>query len=201
MPKVKIPRKSTSVDMTAMCDVAFLLLTFFILTTKFKPQEAVAIDIPASTAQIPIPDKDIMMFQIAPDGKLFFGLDDQNTRIALLDKLADRYDFDITADQQEAFKLLETWGVDIRNLPAFLSMDPTERASFVQPGLNIDTTGGQSQVEDLILFSRQANNNLRIAIKGDKTTEYRHFDKLIQALQNRKVNKFNLITSAKSSQE
>ena len=71
MPKVKIPRKSTSVDMTAMCDVAFLLLTFFILTTKFRPQEAVTIDIPSSTAQIPIPEKDIMMFQIAPDGRLF----------------------------------------------------------------------------------------------------------------------------------
>ncbi|MEY4291989.1 MAG: hypothetical protein RIQ61_366, partial [Bacteroidota bacterium] len=33
MPKVKIPRKSTVVDMTAMCDVAFLLLTFFMLAT------------------------------------------------------------------------------------------------------------------------------------------------------------------------
>ena len=32
-----------------------------------------------------------------------------------------------------------------------------ERA-FNQPGLNIDTTGGQHQVEDLILFSRQENN-------------------------------------------
>ena len=35
MPKVKIPRKSTAVDMTAMCDVAFLLLTFFMLTSNF----------------------------------------------------------------------------------------------------------------------------------------------------------------------
>ena len=201
MPKVKIPRKSTSVDMTAMCDVAFLLLTFFILTTKFKPQEAVTIDIPSSTAQIPIPDKDIMMFQIAPDGRMFFGLDDQNTRLKLLERLSTTYELALTQDQKDAFRLLETWGMDIRSLPEFLNMDPTERSMYNQPGLLIDTTGGQHQVEDLILFSRQENNNLRIAIKGDKTTEYRHFDKLIQALQNRKVNKFNLITSAKTAQE
>ena len=201
MPKVKIPRKSTSVDMTAMCDVAFLLLTFFILTTKFRPQEAVTIDIPSSTAQIPIPDKDIMMFQIAPDGRLFFGLDDQNTRLKLLERLSTTYELTLTQDQKDAFRLIETWGMDIRSLPDFLKMDPTARGAFNQPGLNIDTTGGQHQVEDLILFSRQENNNLRIAIKGDKTTEYRHFDKLIQALQNRKVNKFNLITSAKTAQE
>ncbi len=201
MPKVKIPRKSTSVDMTAMCDVAFLLLTFFILTTKFRPQEAVQIDIPASTAQIPIPETDIMMFQISPDGRLFFGVDDQNTRLKLLQRLSDHYEITFTPEQTEAFRLLETWGVDIRRLPELLAMDPTARAAFQQPGLNIDTTGGQSQVEDLILFSRQENNKLRIAIKGDKTTEYRHFDRLIQALQNRKVNKFNLITSAKSAQE
>ena len=201
MPKVKIPRKSTAVDMTAMCDVAFLLLTFFILTTKFKPQEAVQIDIPASTAQIPIPDKDIMMFQIAPDGRIFFGLDDQNTRMKLLERLSADYQLSLSDDQKKTFRLLETWGMDIRALPDFLDMSPEERASYKQPGLLIDTIGGQHQVEDLILFSRQENNNLRIAIKGDKTTEYRHFDKLIQALQNRKVNKFNLITSAKSAQE
>lgn len=201
MPKVKIPRKSTAVDMTAMCDVAFLLLTFFILTTKFKPQEAVQIDIPASTAQIPIPEKDIMLFQLSPDGRMFFGLDDQNTRMKLLEKLSADYQLELNAEQKNAFRLMDSWGVDIRELPKFLAMSPEERASFQQPGLTIDTTGGQHQVEDLILFSRQANNNLRIAIKGDKTTEYRHFDKLIQALQNRKVNKFNLITSAKSAQE
>ncbi len=201
MPKVKIPRKSTAIDMTAMCDVAFLLLTFFILTTKFRPQEAVQIDIPASTAQIPIPDRDIMMFQIAPDGRLFFNLDDQNTRLKLLDRLAATYGLTFNAEQQNAFRTLENWGMDIRSLPDFLSKEPNIRATIQQPGLTIDTTGGQHQVEDLILFSRQENNNLRIAIKGDKTTEYRHFDRLIQALQNRKVNKFNLITSARAAKE
>lgn len=201
MPKVKIPRKSTAVDMTAMCDVAFLLLTFFILTTKFRPQEAVQIDIPASTAQIPIPDKDIMMFQIAPDGRIFFGLDDQLTRLKLLDRLASAYGITFTAKQQDAFRTLETWGMDIRALPDFLDKNVHERSSMNQPGLTIDTTGGQHQVEDLILFSRQENNNLRIAIKGDKTTQYKYFDKLIDALQNRKVNKFNLITSARTARE
>ena len=155
MPKVKIPRKSTAIDMTAMCDVAFLLLTFFILTTKFRPQEAVQIDIPASTAQIPIPDRDIMMFQIAPDGRLFFNLDDQNTRLALLERLNTDYQLNLTPEQKDAFRTLENWGMDIRALPDFLSKNPTERAKVQQPGLNIDTTGGQHQVEDLILFSRQ----------------------------------------------
>lgn len=201
MPKVKIARKSTAIDMTAFCDVTFLLLTFFILTTKFRPQEAVQIDIPSSTAQIPIPDRNIMMFHIAPDGRIFFGLDDQFTRMALLDRLSSSYQLAFSEDQREAFKTLEIWGMDIRKLPSFLALPPEERVRFQQPGLIIDTTGGQHQVEDLILYSRQENNDLRIAIKADKTTEYRNFDKLINALQNRKVNKFNLITTARAARE
>lgn len=206
MPKVKIPRKSTAVDMTAMCDVAFLLLTFFILTTKFKPQEAVAIDIPPSTAQIPLPDKGILKFEIAPDGRVFFGLDDQNTRLAVLDRISSRYQLPFNEEQKNAFKTLETWGMDVRALPKFLSEDPTKRASIQQPGLVMDTLGGYNQIEDLILFAREeykrgTDENIRIAIKGDKSTKYKAFDKVIQALQNKNVNKFNIITSAKAKQE
>ena len=47
MGRAKLPRKSTNIDMTAMCDVAFLLLSFFILTTKFKPAEAIAVETPS----------------------------------------------------------------------------------------------------------------------------------------------------------
>ena len=50
MPKFKVKRSSTWVDMTAMCDVSFLLLSFFILTAKFKPTEVVPIKSPTSRA-------------------------------------------------------------------------------------------------------------------------------------------------------
>ncbi|MBK7360559.1 MAG: hypothetical protein IPI96_15285 [Saprospiraceae bacterium] len=56
--------------------------------------------------------------------------------------------------------------------------------------MKIDTTGGEHQLQDLILFSRRANNNLRIAIKADKTTEYKAFDKVIETLQEQKSQSF-----------
>jgi biopolymer transport protein ExbD len=199
MPKVKVPRKSTTVDMTAMCDVAFLLLTFFILTTKFKPQEAVQIDIPPSTAQIPLPDKDIMKFDIAKDGRVFFGVDDQNTRLLILDEIEKNYKLSFNNDQKNAFKTLDLFGMDLRALPDFLSKGPNERAAVKQPGIKMDTIGGDRQLLDLIYFGRNANPKIRIAIKGDRGTEYKDFDKIIKALQDSKVNKFNIITSARAA--
>ena len=70
MPKVKVPRKSTTVDMTAMCDVAFLLLTFFMLTSNFVAKEPIVVAIPASVAEIKIPERDIATVLIDKEGKL-----------------------------------------------------------------------------------------------------------------------------------
>ncbi|HVG14638.1 MAG TPA: biopolymer transporter ExbD, partial [Chitinophagaceae bacterium] len=79
MPKVKVPRKSTSVDMTAMCDVAFLLLSFFILTTKFKPSEALAVVTPNSVSNKVAPQTDAVLITIDKDGKVYFSVSDENT--------------------------------------------------------------------------------------------------------------------------
>lgn len=80
MGRAKLPRKSTSIDMTAMCDVAFLLLSFFILTTKFKPSEAIAVTIPKSVAAKVAPTKDIVQVIIDKDGKVFLEMDDEGDR-------------------------------------------------------------------------------------------------------------------------
>ena len=87
MPKVKIKRKSTAIDMTAMCDVAFLLLTFFMLTSNFTQKEPVAVDTPSSISEIKIPDRNIMLILVDPTGKVFFGIDGQENRIQLLTKM------------------------------------------------------------------------------------------------------------------
>jgi biopolymer transport protein ExbD len=198
MAKAKIARKSTAIDMTAMCDVAFLLLTFFILTTKFRPQELAAINIPASTAQIPIPDENILMLQVTENGKVFMGVDDQNTRETWLGKIIDRYKLaNITDKEIENFKKMDAFGVPAEQLPELLKLKPEELAKVQQSGIVMDSLN--NQLGDLIQMARQSNPELRIAIKADAATDYDKVNKVIQTLQDRKVNKFNLITSARGA--
>src|ERR1041384_1185732 len=85
MPKAKLPRKSTNIDMTAMCDVAFLLLTFFMLATKFKPEEPVVVKTPSSISEIPLPDVDIMLLTVDQKGRIFFAIDNKVKRKALIE--------------------------------------------------------------------------------------------------------------------
>ena len=200
MSKAKIARKSTTIDMTAMCDVAFLLLTFFMLTTKFRPQELAQINIPASTAQIPIPNENILLIQVTDKGKVFMGVDDQNTRETWLFKIKERYQLpEFSTDQVSNFKLMDAFGVPVEQLPQLLSMKPDERAKLEQPGIMLDSLN--NQLGDLVQMARQSNNLLRIAIKADAATDYDKVNKVIQTLQDKKVNKFNLITSARGTGE
>ena len=104
MPKVKVARKSTAIDMTAMCDVAFLLLTFFILTTKFKPKEPVVIDIPASHGK-QIKDKDIVLISMAPDGRTFWDIDNPKIRRSTLEQMGERYSITFSTDEYNKFEL------------------------------------------------------------------------------------------------
>ena len=83
MPKIKKARVGIKLDMTPMVDVAFLLLTFFMLTTQFKPTEDVSVELPSSHSAFKLPESDVMMVTIAKDGRIFLGLDAQNLRIQL----------------------------------------------------------------------------------------------------------------------
>jgi biopolymer transport protein ExbD len=80
MPKVKKNRMSVAIDMTPLVDVAFLLLTFFMLTTKFRPQEDVTVNLPSSHAKAKIPESDVMTITFSPEGKIYFGVDSQQLR-------------------------------------------------------------------------------------------------------------------------
>ena len=116
MSKVKVPRKSTVVDMTAMTDVAFLLLTFFMLATKFKPDEPVMVTTPSSISEIKLPETDILLLTIDKDSRVFFSMDGEQNRLALLDKMAEKYQLTFTEAQKKEFTLLSSFGVSIKNL-------------------------------------------------------------------------------------
>lgn len=77
MPKIKKKRVNIVIDMTPMVDVAFLLLTFFMLTTQFKPQESVEVILPSSNSQNKLPTSNVMMITVEKKGRIFLGFDSQ----------------------------------------------------------------------------------------------------------------------------
>lgn len=193
MPKVKVPRKSTYVDMTAMTDVAFLLLTFFMLATQFKPDEPVSVNAPSSVAEIPLPDTDIMTITISEDGKIFFTMEGQQYKEKLIQRMGEKYSIQFTPEEIKAFSIMSSFGVPMSQMKQLLSLKPDERSKIKQPGIPCDSIN--NELGDWIWQSRLTNNQVRVAIKGDQNVDYPVVKQVIATLQDKKVNRFNFITN------
>lgn len=75
MPKKKAKRIGVILDMTPFVDIAFLLLTFFMLTTQFKPPEEVQINLPSSHSEIKLPESDVLILNVSRSGEIFMSVD------------------------------------------------------------------------------------------------------------------------------
>lgn len=201
MPRVKVARKSTAIDMTAMCDVAFLLLTFFILSAKPKTADPVKADIPPSTSIVAIPEVNFSTLLIS-QGKVFFNTEGDDVRQKTLEIMSDKYKVGFTADEIKSFKTLQYVGVPMAQLRQFLELPAKQRDAYPQPGVPVDTTNN-NELYDWIHSARLAvkylhDKDLMVGIKGDSNEEYPVVQKVISSLQKQHVDRFNLITSLKS---
>lgn len=202
MPKVKIKRKSTVTDMTAMCDVAFLLLTFFILTATARQPEALEVDTPSSTVTFKLPDTDISTLTVGQD-KVFFGVVGQDVRINTLERMGEQYNVTFTDEEKKRFSVIDNFGVPMSALKEFISLNSSDRMKLTQPGIPSDS-GANNELKQWILQSRYAtkelhNVDLRFSIKGDSKEEYPTIRKVIDILQDQNINKFSLITSLEAA--
>ena len=189
-------KKSTSTDMTAMCDVAFLLLTFFILTATAKVPEALPVDTPASTVQTKLPETDLATITIGK-GKVFFDLKGREVRKRALQLMGEKYGVTFTQDEMDKFALMEGFGVPIQSLSQIIAMKSADRSKADQPGVPKDSL--DNQLKEWIYNSRIANietndKELQIAIKGDAKEEYPAIRKVMDILQDQKINSFSLVT-------
>ncbi|WP_396177396.1 ExbD/TolR family protein [Flavobacterium sp.] len=199
MAKVKMSKKATAVDMTAMCDVAFLLLTFFILTATAKQPEIVPVDTPASTVQVKLPDTDLAIVTIADSGKVFFGVKAPNVREKTLELIGKQYNIQFTPEESKRFGLMEEFGVPVNQLKGLIALSNTDRnADGLQKGIPHDSLN--DQLTEWVKAARNANaevneQQLNFAIKGDAKEQFPEIKKVIDILQKQQVNKFNLVTA------
>ncbi len=197
MARVKTRKNASAVDMTAMCDVAFLLLTFFILTATAKQPEPLAVDTPVSSVQTKLPDTDLATITIG-HGKVFFGVVGGDVRIKTLELMGEKYGVTFSENEKKRFSLIEGFGVPIEQLKSVIAMTNAERMEEgVQSSIPKDSLN--NQLADWIRSARQANIDLQdkplqFAIKGDAKEEYPEIKQVIDMLQDQKVNSFNLVT-------
>lgn len=198
MPKIKQAARSPHIDMTPMVDMFSLLLTFFMLTSTFRPQEPAIIETPNSVSEKQAPDNDIMTIYVAKDGNVFFNFDngkDTSThfRRELLTKMAEQYKITFTPKEIDKFGKLASFGMPVADLKKWLNTEDSKEKEKLQTGVPMDST--DNQLAWWVRSARMTNPNAEVAIKGDAETDYIKVKKVMDLLQENNVNKFNLVTN------
>ena len=197
---IKMKKKAGSTDMTAMCDVAFLLLSFFVMTATAKVPEALPVDTPSSTVQTKLPEADLATITIG-QGKVFFDLKGREVRKKTLELMGQKYGIAFSESDGEKFALMEGFGVPIGSLKQIIDMKSADRSKANQPGIPKDSL--DNQLKEWIYNARIANievadKELQIAIKGDAKEEYQAIRKVMDILQDQKINNFILVTGLRT---
>lgn len=195
MPKIKVPKKSPSLDMTPMVDLAFLLVTFFMLTTKFRPDEPVIVDQPSSVSDIPLPDKGVIMLTVDGKGRVFFNVEGQQLRTDILNKVGEQFQQTFDAKEQKRFAVLASVGMPMNKLKAYLDADDDGRKkmNLETPGIPIDSTNNELAI--WVNSSRKAAPYHSLAINVDRDADIPTIKRVISILQDNKANRFALITN------
>ncbi|MDH1883885.1 MULTISPECIES: biopolymer transporter ExbD [Empedobacter] len=194
MARVKPKRRGPSMDLTAMSDMAWLLLTFFILTSNFREPEVVPVVTPTSVSNQKMAAENMMIIKIDDKGQFLFGLEEKD-RIATLERMGDKYGVKFTDAEKNAFKSIVEFGVPMKEMRNYLNQ-PADKQQKYHPGIPLDTIPEKNQeLIDWVFEAKEVNPDVFLAIKGDQKSEYKQFKNLIQQLQMKNMNKFQLITS------
>jgi biopolymer transport protein ExbD len=207
MANIKTSKKSTRIDMTAMCDVAFLLLSFFIMTATSKVPEPKPVDTPASTIKAKLPERNLFTITVG-DSAVYIGMSERETRIAALEAMSLKYDIAFTPQEINEFSLLDSFGVPLEQLKSLLALKNAERnRPGTQAGIPYKGDISENELSYWIYYANAAVvmeqqakgvekiKEIEIAIKGSSKEKYPVVKNVFDILQKQNMNDFYLVTS------
>lgn len=197
MPRVKVPRKSTNVDMTAMCDVAFLLLSFFILATKQKPPEVVQINTPSSVST-KVAKSDAILVTLTKDGKVYLSIGDNAHKKDIIEGVNRTKSLNLTPDELAKLEKQDFIGEPFNKLKGSLDL-ATPIPPAKMDGIPTDSTNNEladwiSSVSDA--YRGEDMDDLNLLVKGDNEAFYSSFKNIKDAFAKNEIYKFKVVTNA-----
>ncbi|MGQ0829801.1 MAG: ExbD/TolR family protein [Bacteroidota bacterium] len=218
MSKIKLPKSNPSLDMTPMVDLAFLLVTFFMLTASVRVTEPVIVDSPSSTSEKLLPEN-VILVTVDDKGKAYYDINNPEVRIKTLEKMAEQYKVTFDEKDKKRFGAMTSFGVPINQLKKYMELSEQEKAKFISPGIPLDSA--KCELGDWIQFgrieaARKAKGDkdeaeklgreykyepIRFAIKADGEANYIAVKQVIKVFTDRELYRFNLITNLEQPEQ
>jgi biopolymer transport protein ExbD len=205
MPSVKINKKSTDTDMTPFVDIAFLILSFFIMATKFKPPEPVSITTPNSVSSKELPADDAVMVTIDSTNRVFFTVlaeKDKTIFDEVIQKINTGRTLNLSNDEMANFRKTTAVGVSFSTLKSFLGVPAEDQGNVKQLGIPVLDTLNNELVW-WIAASKEVyagrGKPLKYLIKGDGVSKFPAFEAVMAALKKNDEFKYNLVTSLENA--
>jgi biopolymer transport protein ExbD len=199
MPSVKIPKKSTDNDMTPFVDIAFLILSFFIMATKMKPPEPVEITTPNSVSSDELKEMDAILVSLDNQGKVYFTMQsekDPNIKKEIIKNLNTTRNLGLSEAEMNNFVQTPMIGVPFNGLKSLLSTPVEAQGKLNQPGIPVlDSANNELYFWIRDALSAYKGQKLNYLIKGDNAAKYPQFKRVLEAFKRNNQFKFQLVTS------
>jgi biopolymer transport protein ExbD len=192
----QLQKSENRVDLNPMVDIAFQLIIFFMLTTQFKSDEPVQVQIPTAHTEIKLPEKDIITITLSEDSRVFFHVDGKFTRENLLQRMATRHNLAFSQEDIASFSIASSFGLPLSGIPIWLNTPPTKRKSIVHSGIPCEEKN--NELAEWLVQARMANPKVRVAIKADRNTPYPIVKRVMDTLVEYKITRFNFITDTEA---
>jgi biopolymer transport protein ExbD len=205
MPSVKIPRKSTATDMTPFVDVAFLILAFFMLATKFKPPAPIEITTPKSVSSEKLKEQDAVLIEFDSTGKVYFTMNtktqqeaDKQLKRDLITEVNKNRNLGLTEKEIQSFANYSTVGSPFSEVKTLLDLPQDQRKTVKQKGIPVDSAN--NELTTWIGAAKVAfqGRQMFYMLKGDNKAKYPSFKGVIDAMKANEEFKYKLITDPKA---
>jgi len=207
MPHVKVAKKSTDTDMTPFVDVAFLILSFFIMATQFKPPEPVPVETPNSVSSDILKEENSMLITVDKDNKVFININEKkggNTGKLndVISDISQSRTLNLTPAEMTSFTKAPIIGVPFNQLRGFLDLPHDQQEKQPQPGIPVLDTLNNELVWWIASVKKAfVGQKLLYLVKGDNKSKYPTFEAIINALRKNEEFKYNLVTSQEGAPE